>query len=195
MNDKIVRASKFMSLVLRHRPEKIGLTLDANGWAKVSDLIACSRQGRVPLSLELIREVVETNDKKRYVLSEDGERIRAAQGHSIEVDLDLVPQEPPERLYHGAPSQAVASIREQGLLRGRRHHVHLSLDQETAWKVGQRRGRPVILTVHAGKMRQAGIAFYCSANGVWLTDHVAPEYIVFPEEERKNDRPGRQITG
>src|SRR5262245_14678306 len=140
MSDKIVRASKFMSLVLRHRPDKIGLTLDTNGWAQVSDLIACSRKGPLPLSRELIQEVVENNDKKRFVFSEDGERIRAAQGHSIEVDLELVPQEPPELLYHGTPSHAVSSIRREGLLRRKRHHVHLSLDRETATRVGQRHG-------------------------------------------------------
>lgn len=181
MSDRIVRASKFMSLVLRHRPDKIGLALDANGWAKVADLVTCSRNGGLALSVELIREVVETNDKKRFVLSEDGERIRAAQGHSITVDLELTPQEPPELLYHGTPSHAVESIRQQGLLKGKRHHVHLSPDRETAKRVGQRYGRPVILMVQAGTMWQAGIPFFCSENGVWLTDWVAPKYITFPD--------------
>jgi putative RNA 2'-phosphotransferase len=183
MDDRIVRASKFMSLVLRHRPDKIGLTLDANGWAKVSDLVACSRGGNVRLSLDLIQEVVATNDKQRFVLSEDGERIRASQGHSISIDLALVPREPPDILFHGTASRFVSSIRQQGLLRGKRHHVHLSLESATALKVGQRHGKPVVLTVQSGRMWQAGIAFFCSDNGVWLTEWVAPEFIAFPSEE------------
>ena len=181
MSDRIVRASKFMSLVLRHRPETIGLTLDANGWADVSDLIACSRRGNLPLTQELIDEVVETNDKKRFVFSEDGVRIRAAQGHSISVDLQMTPQEPPALLYHGTASRFVDSIRREGLRKGNRNHVHLSLDVATATSVGQRHGRPVILTIQAGKMWEAGLLFYCSDNGVWLTEGVPLEYLEIPE--------------
>lgn len=171
-----------MSLVLRHRPDKIGLTLDANGWAKVADLIACSQRGGLPLSRDLIRQVVATNDKKRFVLSEDGERIRAAQGHSLPIDLELAPQQPPDRLFHGTASRFLDSIREKGLLRGRRQHVHLSLDRATAVKVGQRHGKPVVLTVHAGQMWDAGMPFFLSDNGVWLTDRVPPEFLEFPAE-------------
>lgn len=180
MNDRIVRASKFMSLVLRHQPEKIGLTLDAQGWAVVADLVACSQRGGTRLSVELIQEVVATNDKKRFVLSEDGKRIRAAQGHSIEVDLALAPIEPPEFLYHGTATRFLESIQREGLIRGSRHHVHLSKDRETATSVGQRHGKPVVMTVLAGEMWKAGIPFYCSENGVWLTEQVPPQYLIFP---------------
>jgi putative RNA 2'-phosphotransferase len=169
-----------MSLVLRHRPDKIGLTLDENGWANVLDLIACSKRGRVRLTRDLIGEVVATNDKKRFVLSEDGARIRAAQGHSIDVDLGLQPQQPPDLLYHGTADRNLSSIREQGLVKGRRQHVHLSLDHATAVKVGQRHGRPVVLTVRSGDMAREGHLFYLSENGVWLADHVPPSYLEFP---------------
>jgi putative RNA 2'-phosphotransferase len=185
VDEKLVRAGKFMSLVLRHRPDKIGLLLDDNGWAKIEDLVACSQRANVRLSRDLIREIVATNDKKRFVLSADGERVRAAQGHSIPVDLELAPQKPPERLFHGTAARFVPSIHQQGLLRGRRQHVHLSLDRATAVKVGQRHGKPVVLTVHAGQMWQAGIPFFLSENGVWLTEWVAPEFIHFPDEGTK----------
>ncbi len=181
MNDKIVRSSKFMSLVLRHRPDKIGLILDANGWAKVSDLVACSKNGSVHLTTELIHDVVALNDKQRFVLSPDGKLIRAAQGHSISIDLDLIAQEPPQILYHGTASRFISSIREQGLIKGNRHHVHLSLDSDTALNVGIRHGKPVILTILTQEMSHDGIQFFCSDNGVWLTDWVEPKYIQFPE--------------
>jgi putative RNA 2'-phosphotransferase len=171
-----------MSLLLRHQPEKIGLALDEHGWASVADLIALTQNGSVRLSRELIAEVVATNDKKRFVLSEDGERIRAAQGHSIEVDLALMPREPPEYLYHGTATRFVESIRASGILRGKRHDVHLSADEETAVKVGQRHGKPVVITIRAGDMWRAGIPFTCSENGVWLTDEVPTAYLLFPED-------------
>jgi putative RNA 2'-phosphotransferase len=183
MNDRIVRASKFMSLVLRHQPEKIGIELDANGWTSVADLIARSHNGSVRLSAELIQEVVVTNDKKRFVISEDGLRIRAAQGHSVEVDLDLAARQPPDFLFHGTAARNMESIRESGLLKGRRHHVHLSLDRETAVRVGQRYGKPVVLTVQSRKMWDAGIPFYCSDNGVWLTEFVDSKYLQFSDED------------
>ncbi len=169
-----------MSLVLRHRPEKIGLTLDAQGWARVDDLIAGSRQGAVRLSRELIRAVVEQNDKQRFVLSEDGSKIRANQGHSVAIDLGLDPREPPDVLFHGTATRFVESIRAHGLVRGNRNHVHLSLDEDTARRVGQRHGTPAILRVRAGEMWRAGVPFYCSENGVWLAETVPTEYIDFP---------------
>ena len=126
-------------------------------------------------------EVVATNDKKRFSFSPDGQLIRANQGHSVEVDLGLVPVEPPELLYHGTMERFLDSIREKGLLRGNRHHVHLSADRETAARVGQRRGRPVVLVVEAGRMHREGIAFFRSENGVWLTDAVPANFLQFPQ--------------
>ena len=178
----LVRISKFLSLVLRHRPEKIGLDLDENGWTSISELIEKARSAKVFFTREILTEVVETNDKKRFVVSEDGLRIRAAQGHSIEIDLDLAPQPPPHTLFHGTASSAISSIRSQGLVRGRRHHVHLSTNEETAVKVGQRHGKPVVLVVRSGEMHEAGIEFFVSDNGVWLTETVPTKYIDFPVE-------------
>ncbi len=178
--EDIIRASKFMSLILRHNPGKIGVALDANGWASVDDLIAGSQRGSVRLSRALIERVVAENDKKRFVLSEDGLRIRAAQGHSVAIDLALAPLAPPEILYHGTASRFIEAIQREGLIRGARHHVHLSSDADTARAVGQRHGRPVILTVQSGAMSRAGLLFYRSDNGVWLTEAVPPEYLAFP---------------
>lgn len=171
------RASKFLSLVLRHEPDKIGLVLDAQGWADVDDLLQkLDAHGQV-LDRAGLQDIVATCSKQRFALSDDGQRIRANQGHSITVDLGLVPVEPPQWLYHGTVSRFVGAIREQGLRPGERQHVHLSLDRETAHQVGARRGAPVILSVHAGRMHAEGHVFHRSANGVWLTDHVPPKYI------------------
>lgn len=179
------QVSKFLSLVLRHRPEMIGLTLDPAGWVGVTELLeAAGRHGQAITEDEL-RYVVRTSDKQRFALSDDGLRIRASQGHSVEVDLGYAPAEPPAVLYHGTVGKFVASIRKQGLLKRERHHVHLSADVETATKVGQRRGEAVILEVDAAGMRRAGMAFFLSANGVWLTERVPAEYIGFPGESRR----------
>jgi putative RNA 2'-phosphotransferase len=180
----LVKLSKFMSLVLRHKPGEIGLALDENGWADVAELIARANLKGVRLTHSDLLTVVETNDKKRFALSEDGTRIRASQGHSVEVDLALSPVEPPARLFHGTASRFLESIRAQGLLCGKRQHVHLSPDETTAAKVGQRHGKPVVLQVLSGEMHHAGRPFYLSANGVWLTDHVPSEYLVFPSPSR-----------
>ena len=180
MDPGLVTLSKFMSLVLRHKPQEIGLALDENGWADVAELIARANLKGVRLTRNDLLTIVETNDKKRFALSEDGTRIRASQGHSVAVDLALSPVAPPARLFHGTASRFLESIRAQGLLRGRRQHVHLSPDEATATKVGQRHGKPVVLQVLSGKMHQAGRQFFHSANGVWLTDHVPAEYLVFP---------------
>jgi putative RNA 2'-phosphotransferase len=174
-----VRASKFLSLVLRHDPARIGISLDDAGWTDVSGLLAaCARHG-YPLTREELAGIVATSDKQRFALSPDGERIRANQGHSVDVDLQLAPADPPATLFHGTIESAIASIRTQGLLRGQRHHVHLSSDIATATRVGGRRGKPVVLTIRAADMAAAGHVFYCSANGVWLVDHVPPTYIDF----------------
>ncbi len=144
MNKKQVTTSKFLSQVLRHRPEAIGVTLDAEGWIAIDRLLAaCSRHGKA-VSREELDEVVRANDKRRFAFSADGLRIRANQGHSIAVDLGLVPVEPPELLFHGTVARFLPSIRREGLVRGKRHHVHLSPDAETARRVGGRRGRPVV---------------------------------------------------
>jgi putative RNA 2'-phosphotransferase len=170
--------SKFLSLVLRHQPEAIGLTLDGEGWAVVEDLIACAAQQGKRLSRERIEEIVATSDKQRFKLSDDRLRIRANQGHSISVDLKLEPRVPPEILYHGTPQANVASIRAAGLDKRARHHVHLSSDEATAAKVGERRGAAVILRIRALAMHRAGHVFYRSENGVWLVDAVPSEFIV-----------------
>lgn len=177
MTDRTVRISKFLSLVLRHQPEKIGITLDRQGWVAVSELLrACREHGRT-LSLEELRSVVETNDKRRFSFSPDGLRIRASQGHSVGVELGYDAVVPPSVLYHGTAERAVASIMRDGIARGRRHHVHLSESVETATAVGRRYGRPVLLRVESARMHEDGHLFFRSANGVWLTDHVPVEYI------------------
>ena len=177
MTKDIVATSKFLSLVLRHRPDVIGITLDAGGWVPVEDLLAaCAQHGRA-ISREQLNVVVRTNDKQRFAFSADGSRIRANQGHSLPIDLGLVSVEPPELLYHGTVPRFLESIRQEGLTKGNRHHVHLSPDVETATKVGQRRGRPVVLVIEAGRMFRDGHKFYQSENGVWLTDAVPPGYI------------------
>jgi putative RNA 2'-phosphotransferase len=169
--------SKFLSLVLRHRPEIAGIHLDDEGWVSVEELIAgCVRCG-MPLDADALQDLVRTNDKQRFALSDDGSRIRASQGHTVKVSLGYEPVEPPEVLFHGTVSRFLDSIRAEGLLRGQRHHVHLSETRETAVKVGSRRGRPVVLTVRAGEMHGAGFVFFRSDNGVWLTDHVPAGFV------------------
>jgi len=172
------RISKFLSLVLRHHPERAGLVLDEAGWVSVDDLLAGCAASGVELDRKHLEQLVRDSDKQRFALSDDGERIRANQGHSVSVALGYEPVEPPEILFHGTVERFLPSIRKQGLVRGQRHHVHMSATEDTAIKVGQRRGRPVLLKVRAGAMHRDGIAFYQSENGVWLTEHVPPEYLV-----------------
>lgn len=176
-DDQIVRKSKFLSLILRHNPGKIGLTLDENGWALIDELIQCAGRNRVSLTVESIRELVDSNDKKRFAISEDGSRIRANQGHSVQVDLALTPREPPDFLYHGTATRFLDSILATGLNSGNRQHVHLSSDFETAVKVGSRHGKPIVLRVSSGDMHRAGIQFFLSENGVWLTNVVLNQYL------------------
>ncbi len=181
MNKKLVRTSKFLSLVLRHQPEVIGMKLDREGWLDIGRLIENANQRGNAITLEMLHEVVATNEKKRFALSVDGLRIRASQGHSVStVNLNLPPSEPPKLLYHGTVAVFLDSIRQQGLQRRSRNHVHLSADREVAKIVGQRRGKPVILTVAAEDMNADGHAFYLSANGVWLTEEVPACYLTFP---------------
>ena len=175
----LVKTSKFLSLVLRHQPDKIGLKLDEQGWADVSELICLSNQNGNQLDLDLLQKIVADNDKKRFAFSPDGLRIRASQGHSVDIDLALTPIEPPTVLYHGTALKSLPSIRQTGLNSGSRQHVHLSLDKQTATKVGQRHGSPVILTIQSKKMFDKGHKFFKSENNVWLTDSVPVEYIEF----------------
>ena len=175
--DRATSISKFLSLVLRHNPAAAGVTLDAEGWVLVDDLLAgAARNGREFTRAEL-EEVVQTSEKQRFAISSNGQRIRANQGHSVSVDLGLTPKTPPEVLYHGTVERFVSSIMEKGLNKRSRQHVHLSLDIATATRVGGRRGEPVILKIAAASMHSDGFNFYCSANGVWLTDRVPPQYI------------------
>ncbi|MBW3524864.1 RNA 2'-phosphotransferase [Chryseobacterium sp. NKUCC03_KSP] len=172
------RISKFLSYVLRHHPELINLNLDENGWANVEELITRSkRDPHEGISFEELDEIVETNDKKRFIFNEDKTRIRANQGHSIDIDLALISQKPPEFLYHGTAQNNVDSILEKGIEKRNRKHVHLSQDIETATKVGMRHGKPIILTINTEKMFNDGIEFYLSENNVWLTDFVDIQYI------------------
>lgn len=179
-SSQLVNASKFLSLVLRHKPEEIGLKLDAEGWADIVELLRLSSSHSPSLRLNraLLEEVVATSDKKRFALSEDGLRIRANQGHSVSVDLALKPVEPPAELFHGTATRFEESIRTNGLIKQSRQHVHLSPDWPTAVKVGQRHGKPVVLRIAAKAMHTAGHPFYLSENGVWLTDSVPPEFIM-----------------
>lgn len=170
------RTSRFLSLVLRHRPEKIGIELDSAGWVDVDKLLKACASDR-PITRTDLERVVAENDKQRFSISSDGRRIRANQGHSVDVELGLGPTTPPVELYHGTTYRFVDSILKQGLLKGKRHHVHLSADVETAKKVGARRGTPVILTVRATDMHVEGHIFFVTENGVWLTDHVPPKYL------------------
>jgi putative RNA 2'-phosphotransferase len=170
------QTSKLLSLVLRHDPAHVGLTLDPNGWVDVDVLLHQLAHHGHSLTREGLQIVVDTSDKKRFALSEDGRRIRANQGHTVQVDLGLTAQTPPDQLFHGTVERFLDSIGQQGLKPGQRHHVHLSPDRKTATAVGGRRGKPVILVVDAQRMHREGHVFYQSTNGVWLTDHVPAEF-------------------
>jgi putative RNA 2'-phosphotransferase len=179
MEKELKLISKLLSLVLRHQPKKLGLVLNENGWANVADLIEKMNANAMQINLQKLQTVVEQNDKKRFTLNEDKTMIRASQGHSIEVELNLEVALPPSFLYHGTVAKNLDAIRKQGLQKMSRQHVHLSMDKETAIKVGNRRGTPVILTVLASDMQNEGFIFYLSANNVWLTDKVPPNFIEF----------------
>jgi putative RNA 2'-phosphotransferase len=176
-DERIVKVSRYLSKHLRHQPERIGLTLETGGWVRVDDLLAACARNQMRVTREELAEVVEKNDKKRFSLDDAGERIRASQGHSVEVDLELVPVTPPDVLYHGTGHPAVETIRRDGLKKMNRHHVHLSGDTETATRVGARHGRPVVFTVDAKAMHAAGHTFYRSDNGVYLTDEVPSDFL------------------
>jgi len=177
---EIIKTSKFLSLILRHEPERAGLKLGEAGWVGVDELLQAANSHGVTLTLDQLKHIVATSDKKRFAFSDDGQRIRASQGHSIEVDLQYRPQTPPEVLYHGTATRFLDSIRQHGLQRMERHDVHLSAETKVTVQVGSRHGKPALLTIHAGDMHRAGFVFRCSANGVWLVNHVPPQFIQFP---------------
>ncbi|HEX8676784.1 MAG TPA: RNA 2'-phosphotransferase [Segetibacter sp.] len=174
---QLTSVSKFISLVLRHKPETIGLTLDANGWAATTELIDKMNSNGKVITFEVLDLVVAENSKKRFSFNDDKTKIRASQGHSLEVDLQLQPVKPPVELYHGTSVQSVSSILKTGLEKRQRQYVHLSPDKETAMSVGRRHGKPAVLLVDAAKMEEDGFAFYLSENKVWLTESVPAKYL------------------
>jgi putative RNA 2'-phosphotransferase len=173
----MITVSKFLSKHLRHAPDALGLTLLPGGWVPVDDLLSASERVGFAISYDELIECVETSDKKRFSFDDTGDLIRVNQGHSVEVDLQLDEKEPPDVLYHGTVERFLASIMAEGLKKGKRHHVHLSKDTETARRVGARRGKPVILKVDAGKMHGQGFKFFLSVNGVWLTEEVPATFL------------------
>jgi len=177
VNRRLVSVSKFLAKHLRHAPEELGLTLQAGGWVSVDELLTASSRSGFAISYDELIECVETNDKKRCSFDATGDRIRANQGHSVAVDLQLQAAPPPDVLYHGTVEPFLTSILAQGLQKGKRHHVHLSADIDTARKVGARRGKPVILQVDARRMHERGFVFFQSVNGVWLTDAVPVAFL------------------
>lgn len=177
MQPHLKHISKLLSLVLRHKPETIGLQLDKNGWADVQDLVQKINESGTAADAATIHLVVETNDKKRFAFNEDKTKIRASQGHSIEVELNLKPMLPPDVLYHGTTERFLENILRTGLTKQQRQHVHLSEQLTTARAVGSRHGKPVVLNINAKAMTVAGFLFYLSDNGVWLVDSVPVEYI------------------
>ncbi len=174
---QLKQLSKRLALHLRHEPASLGLTLESGGWVQVDDLLAALNHQGFAVTRAQLEEVVAKNDKQRFSFDPSGGRIRANQGHSVPVDLELQPLEPPAVLFHGTTSAALQSVLQTGLQRMKRHHVHLSPDVETAHRVGSRHGKAVILRVNAGVMSKAGLVFYRSDNGVWLTDHVPGEFL------------------
>lgn len=171
-----ISMGKFISLILRHKPETVGLSLDNNGWVDVEELLSAINKTR-RLSFKELEDIVNTNNKKRFSFNDDKTKIRANQGHSIDVDVELEKKTPPNILFHGTSIKSVPSIMKMGLLPMSRLYVHLSSDESTAYKVGLRHGRPVILTIDSSKMYEDGIDFFLSKNGVWLTKNVASKYI------------------
>ncbi|QDQ12506.1 RNA 2'-phosphotransferase [Streptomyces spectabilis] len=177
-DQRAVKVSKYLSKHLRHQPERIGITLDDSGWVDIGTLIAAAAAHGFRFTRAELDHVVAANDKQRFTV--DGDRIRANQGHSVAVDLQLPPAVPPAYLYHGTVARHLPAIRAEGLRPMNRHAVHLSPDRETATRVGARRGRPVVLSVDSGAMHRDGHVFHVSANGVWLTAAVPARYLRFP---------------
>ncbi len=177
MKQDLTKISKFLSYVLRHKPEAIGIELTSEGWITAEELIVAANKDGNNLNKTLLDEVVFTNDKQRFAYSADGLSIRANQGHSVDIELALKPTTPPDTLYHGTATRFIVSIKEQGLIKKQRQHVHLSALHETAVSVGQRHGKPIVLSINSKQMHEDGHLFYLSSNGVWLTDYVPIELI------------------
>jgi len=176
-NKNIIKISKYLSRHLRHDPERLGITLDSAGWCDVNALLTACARNNMRLTRADLEIVVVENDKQRFSFSDDGTRIRASQGHTVAVELEYAPVEPPAVLYHGTGSGSVGAVFASGLQKMLRHHVHLSPDKETAMRVGARHGKPVVLAVDADAMRRDGHLFYRSDNGVYLVDAVPPEFL------------------
>lgn len=171
--------SKFLSLILRHKPEVINITLDKHGWANVNELINnINSKSNYKIDMQILEEIIETDNKMRYSFNEDKTLIRANQGHSIKVDVELNEEVPPEILYHGTAEKYVESIDKEGLVPKSRLYVHLSKDSDTATKVGSRHGKPVVYRIDSAKMHMDGFKFYISENGVWLTKEVPVQYLI-----------------
>lgn len=177
MKDDLVKISKFLSYILRHKPDAIALDISIDGWVKIDELISAAKKDGWPIDEEIINEVVKSNSKQRFSFSDDGLYVRANQGHSIEIELGLKPQIPPDILFHGTVEKFVANINNEGLKKMKRHHVHLYTNKNDACNVGSRRGRPVIFSVDSKSMFEDGLSFFLSKNGVWLTGYVCPKYI------------------
>ena len=173
-----VKTSKFLSFILRHKPDAIALRLNSEGWADIDALILCAAAHGKKLAREQVLRVAAESDKQRFAISDDGSRIRAVQGHSTkQVDISFTPETPPDTLFHGTAGRCLPSILEKGLLPGKRHYVHLSTTRATAKAVGERHGKPVVLIVDAAAMSRDGAEFYLSENSVWLTKAVPAQYL------------------
>lgn len=177
--NQTIHLSKLLSYILRHKPEEYQVALDENGYTNVDELINKLTAHNEIISFEILQHIVDTNNKKRFAFNDDLTKIRASQGHSVDVELGYTEQQPPAILYHGTVEKFLASIMKNGLQKMQRQYVHLSADQSTAVKVGERRGKPIILEIKSGEMFLAGYKFYLSDNGVWLTDHVPVVYITY----------------
>ena len=179
MDQSLNKLSKFLSYVLRHKPEEIGIELSEEGWTDTNQLIQNAVMHGVKLDLKTLEKIVETSDKKRFTFSCDKSQIRAAQGHSTQqVNINYPEAIPPEVLYHGTATRFLESIKEQGLISGSRQYVHLSQNQQTAQEVGQRYGKSVLLTIDAKAMHESGYIFYLAENNVWLTKHVPSHFLI-----------------
>ncbi len=180
MERDFVHVSKFLSLVLRHRPETIDLTLDAGGWANVDELLLKANVNDVPMDAEMLRDVVEHSERKRFSFNADGTMIRASYGHSIPIDFSPEITEPPEHLFYGTTVPFLPRIFEEGILPQGRMCVHLSPDERTAFEVGLRHGEPAVLTIQAHRMHGDGFTFHHTESGLWLTGQIPPQYIISP---------------